>query len=84
MTLLPVISKILLCRLRVDKKLRKEHAALRPKKSTADQIFILEQANEWRAGLYADFVDFENAFDAVYRESVYGMSREAMGYQATC
>ena len=73
MTLLPVISQIL-CRIRVDKKLRKEHAALRPKKSTADQIFILEQANEWRAGLYADFVDFEKAFDAVHRESLYGMS----------
>ena len=80
MTLLPVIGKIfcrmLLERIKngVNKKRRKEHAGLRPKESTTDQIFILEQANEWRAGLDADFVDFEKAFDAVHRESLYGMS----------
>ena len=67
-TLLPVISKIicrmLLERIRkgVDKKLRKEQAGFRPKRSKNEQIFILrnilEQANEWRDGLYAHFVDF--------------------------
>ena len=67
-TLLPVISKIicrmLLERIRkgVDKKLRKEQAGFRPKRSKNEQIFILrnilEQANEWREGLYAHFVDF--------------------------
>ena len=79
-TLLPVIGKIfcrmLLERIKkgVNKKLRKEHAGLRPTKSTTDQVFILEQANEWKEGLYADFVDFEKAFDAVHRERLYGMS----------
>ena len=67
-TLLPVISKIicrmLLERIRkgVEKKLRKEQAGFRPKRSKNEQIFILrnilEQANEWREGPYAYFVDF--------------------------
>ena len=46
----------------IDKKLQKEQAGFRPKRSTTEQIFILrnilEQANEWRAGLYIHFVDF--------------------------
>ena len=67
-TLLPVISKIfcrmLLERIKkgVDKKLRKEQAGFRLKRSTTEQIFILrnilDQANEWRSGLYSHFVDF--------------------------
>ena len=77
MTLLPVISKIfcrmLLERIKkgVDKNLRNEQAGFR---STTKQIFILrnilEQANGWRANLYAHFVDFEKAFDSVHRESL--------------
>ena len=59
----------------VDKKLRKEQAGFRPKRSTTEHIFILrnilEQANEWRAGLYAHFEDFEKAFDSVHRESLF-------------
>ena len=61
-TLLPVINKIF-CRILleqikkgVDKKLQKEQAGL---------SLYLEQANEWRASLYAHFVDFEKAFDSV-------------------
>ena len=82
-TLLPVISKIfrrmLLERMKkgVDKKLRKEQAGFRPKGSTTEQIFILrnilEQANEWRAGLYAHFVDFEKPL-TLYTEKAYGIS----------
>ena len=89
-TLLPVISKIfrrmLLERIKkgVDKKLRKEQAGFRPKGSTTEQIFILrnilEQANEWRAGLYAHFVDFEKAFDSLHRESLWNIMRSC-GYQ---
>ena len=77
MTLLPVISKIfcrmLLERIKkgVDKNLRNKQAGFR---STTKQIFILrnilEQANGWRASLYAHFVDFEKAFDSVHRESL--------------
>jgi len=72
-TLLPVISKIfcrmLLERIKegVDRRLRKE------------DIFILrnisEQASEWRSGLYIHFVDFEKAFDSVYRESLWNIMR---------
>ena len=82
MTLLPVISKIfcrmLLERIKkgVDKNLRNEQAGFR---STTKQIFILrnilEQANGWRASLYAHFVDFETAFDSVHRESLWNITR---------
>ena len=79
-TLLPVTSKIF-CRMLleqikkgVDKKLQKEQAGFQPKRSTTEQIFllknILEQESEWRVGLYANFVDFEKAFDSVHRESL--------------
>ena len=77
-TLLPVSSKIF-CRMRLerikkglDKKLRKEQTGFRPKKSTTEHI--LEQANEWRAGLYAHFVlEFEKAFESVHRESLWNI-----------
>ena len=85
MTLLPVISKIF-CRMMleqikigIDKKLPKEQAGFRPKRSTTGQIFILrnilEQANEWRAGLYIHIVDFEKAFNLVHRESLWNIMR---------
>ena len=84
-TLLPVISKIF-CRMMlerikigIDKKLQKEQDGFRPKRSTTEEIFILrnilEQANEWRAGLYIHFVDFEKAFDSVHRESLWNITR---------
>ena len=44
-----------------------------------EQIFlvgnILEEASEWRAGLYAHFVDYEKAFDSVHRESLWNIMR---------
>ena len=77
-TLLPVMSKIF-CRMLLErikkgvkKKRRKKQATFRPDGSITEQIFILrnilEQAYEWRAGLYAHFVDFEKAFDSAHRE----------------
>ena len=85
-TLLSVIIKIfcrmLLKRIKrgVDKKLRNEQAGrFRSKRSTTEQICILrnilEQANEWRAGLYVHFVDFEKAFDSVHRESLWNIMK---------
>ena len=64
----------------IDKKVREEQAGFPPKKSTTEEIFILgnilEQANEWRrAGLYAQFVDFEKAFDSRHRESLLNIMR---------
>ena len=48
---------------------------LEKNKSTTDQIFMLrnivEQVNEWHATFYANFVDFEKAFDSVHREGVW-------------
>ena len=50
-----------------------------PKRSTTEQIFILrnilEQATEWREGLYAYFLDFEKALDSVHRESLWNIMR---------
>ena len=85
MTLLPISSKvfcrILLERIRIgiDKKLGKEQAGFRAKRNTTEQIFILrnilEQANEWRVGLYIHFVDFEKAFDSICRGSLWNVLR---------
>lgn len=84
-TLLPIDSKIF-CRMiinrmkkGVDKKLRKEQAGFRPGRGTTEQIFILrnilEQANEWQAGIYIHFIDFEKAFDSVHREGLWTILR---------
>jgi len=84
-TLLPVVSKVF-CRMMiermkngVDKRLRKEQAGFRPRRSTTEQIFtlrnILEQTSEWRSSLYIHFVDFEKAFDSVHRESLWKIMR---------
>ena len=58
-------------------RFQQEQAAFRPKRSTTEQIFILrnilEQANEWREGLYAHFLDFDKAFDSVHKESLWNM-----------
>ena len=63
----------------IDKKVRDEQAGSPPKRSTTEQFFILgnilEQANEWRASLYAQFVDFEKAFDSRHRESLLNIMR---------
>jgi hypothetical protein len=85
-TLLPlaskVLSKILINRIQggVDTLLRKEQAGFRRGKGTVDQIFILrnilEQANEWNATLYVNFVDFEKAFDSIHRDSLWAIMRQ--------
>ena len=58
-----------------DRQLRKEQASYRKGRGTTDQIFILgniiEQVSEWQATLYLNFVDFEKAFDSIYRESLW-------------
>ena len=63
----------------IDKKVREEQAGFPPTRSTTEQIFllgnILEQANEWRAGLYVQFVDFDKAFDSRHRESLLNIMR---------
>ena len=68
-TLLSVVGKILgqivIDRIRngVHIRLRNEQAGYRKGRGTTEQIFILrnivEQANEWQASLYINFIDFE-------------------------
>lgn len=80
-TLLSVPSKIFLRVLlnRIDKsidaKLREEQAGFRPNRGCIDHIFtirnILEQCIEWNSKLILNFVDFQNAFDSVNRESIW-------------
>ena len=80
-TLLSVVGKILgrivIDRIRngVDIRLRNEQAGYRKGRGTTEQIFILrnivEQANEWQASLYINFIDFEKAFDSIHRESLW-------------
>ena len=78
-TLLPVVSKILgrivIDRMGIDSRLRKEQAGFRSGRETTEQIFILrnilERVNEWQAILYINFVDFDKAFDSVHRNGLW-------------
>ena len=72
-----IFGRVLIDRIRdgVNNKLRDEQAGFRKGRSTVEQIFVLrnivEQAVEWQSTLYITFVDFEKAFDSVYRESLW-------------
>ena len=74
-------SRILIDRIKtaVDKRLRKEQAGFRKGKSCCDQIFVLrniiEQCTEWQRQLIINFIDFEKAFDSIYRESLWKILR---------
>ena len=63
----------------LDPLLRKEQAGFRKGKSCGDHIFtlrqILEQCQEWNTPFYANFVDFEKAFDSIHRESLWCILR---------
>ena len=84
-TLLPtaskVLGKILIGRVQGggDDRLRKEQAGFSPGRGTVEQIFILrnilEQVDEWNATMYFHFVDFEKAFESVYRNSLWRIMR---------
>ena len=72
-----VLNRILLERLQkaVDGKLRENQAGFRNNRSCADQIatlrIIIEQSIEWNSPVYANFIDFEKAFDSVDRETLW-------------
>ena len=84
-TLLPitskVFSKIIHTRLAeaVDEYIKQEQAGFRPGRSCSDHIFtlrqILEQSKEWNAPLYANFIDFEKAFEGIHRDSLWKILR---------
>ena len=66
-------------RIGVESKLRKEQGGFSPGRGTTEQVFILrniiEQSIEWQSTLYANFKDFEKAFDSVHRESLWLIMR---------
>ena len=80
-TLMPtaakVMGKVIIKRISrgVDKKLRKEQAGFRSRRSTIEQNFVLrniiEQTVKWNAILYICFIDYEKAFDSVHRETLW-------------
>ena len=76
-----VFSRILLDRFSttVEDISRNEQAGFRKGRSCIDHIFvlrqILEQAAEWNSNLYVLFIDFEKAFDSLYRETLWKILR---------
>lgn len=84
-TLLNIINKLLalliLQRLApiIEPLIRQEQAGFRPGRSCADQIntirIIVEQSQEYNSHLYMLFVDFERAFDTVYRPAIWATLR---------
>ena len=71
-----VYCQMILNRLRdvVDSKLREEQAGFRPKRSCAEQIFILrriiEKCNEYQVPIAISYIDFSKAFDSIHRPSL--------------
>ena len=59
----------------LDPLLRKEQAGFRKGKSCGDHIFTLrqtlEQCQEWNTPFYANFIDFEKAFDSIHSTMEY-------------
>ena len=37
---------------------------------------VIEQVNEWQATLYMNFIDSENAFDYIHRESMWAIMKK--------
>ena len=76
-----VFSRIIFKRLleALQEVLRQEQAGFLPGRSCPEHIFtlrqIFEQCNEWNTELYANFIDFEKAFDSIHRESLWKILR---------
>lgn len=68
-----IMAKIIIRRISiaVDIKLRKEQAGFRPRLGCIDQIFtlknIIQQFTEWQRQLYINIIDFEKAFDSLWK-----------------
>ena len=82
-TLLSVTSKILSRIIHkrladtLNQSLRQEQAGFRPGRSCSEHIFtmrqIFEQSQEWNTTIYANFIDFQKAFDSIHRESLWSI-----------
>ena len=76
-----VVSKFIHTRLAetLDEYIRQEQAGFRPGRSCSDHVFtlrqILGQSKEWNAPPYANFIDFEKAFDSIHRDSLWKILR---------
>ena len=76
-TVCKVMGRIILGRMQkaIDTKIRREQAGFRKNRGCRDQIFVLrniiEQCYEWNSCLYLTFVDFEKAFDSIYRQKMW-------------
>ena len=76
-----VFSRVILDRISeaLDPLLRKEQADFRKGNSYRDHIFtlrqILEQCQEWKTPFYANFVDFDKAFDSIHIYSLWRIDR---------
>lgn len=64
---------------KVDDKLRDQQAGFHKNRSCTDQIaklhIIVEQCAEWNSSLYVGFIDHEQAFDSVDRETIWKLPR---------
>ena len=73
-----VFSRVILDRISVaiDPLMRKEQAGFRKGISCRDHNIIctlrqiIEQCQEWNTSVYANFIDFEKAFDSILRHSL--------------
>jgi len=71
------MGRVIITRIRegINQLLKDEQARYKSGRSTAEQIFVLqniiEQVIEWNACLYVYFLDFEKAFDSVHRETLW-------------
>ena len=78
-----VFSRVILDRISVaiDPLMRKEQAGFRKERSCGDHNIkftlrqIMEQCQEWNTSVYANFVDFEKAFDSILRHSLWCILR---------
>ena len=72
-----VLNRIILDRLKtvVVAKLRDHQAGFRKDRSCTDKIatlrIIVEQSVEWDSSMYINFVDYENAFDSLDRDTLW-------------
>ena len=76
-----IFCRVLLNRIEeaIDVNLCQEQVGFRRGKGCMDPIFslrnIIEQSTEWNAPLCIGFIDFKNAFDCIYHETLWKILR---------
>ena len=63
----------------MEENIRNEQAGFRKGRSCIDHIVvlrqILEQSAEWKCNFFVLYVDFDKAFDSLYRETLWKILR---------